>query len=86
MKVYASGFAASASKTVNAPVAALYRAVEARVRQEKNAEIRKATAPKSLRIAWKDGTRVDINFYAKGDAKSLAAVQHEKLKDESMRT
>jgi len=42
--------------------------------------VRKATANKSMRVTWADGaTNVDVNFWAKGPAKSQVAVQHEKL-------
>jgi hypothetical protein len=44
--------------------------------------IRKATPEKSMRITWSDGkTRVSVNFYAKGEAKSQVALEHEKLPD-----
>jgi hypothetical protein len=75
----AGGYAASASKTVSVPVGKLYRAVEARLKKENGLAIRKATPGKSLRIAGEDGTRIDVSFYAKGEAKSLVAVQQEKL-------
>jgi len=74
-----TGFAASASKTVGAPLGKLYRRFEALVKKEKGAVIRKATPQKSMRITWGDGTSVSVYFCAKGEAKSQVAVQHEKL-------
>jgi hypothetical protein len=32
-----------------------------------------------MRLAWPDGTSVVVGFVAKGPAKSIAAIQHEKL-------
>jgi hypothetical protein len=32
-----------------------------------------------MRITWGDGTNVDVNFLAKGAAKSQVAVEHDKL-------
>jgi len=42
-------------------------------------EVKSATAPKRMRLAWPDGTSAVIGFTAKGPSKSSAAVQHEKL-------
>jgi hypothetical protein len=42
--------------------------------------VRKAVAPKSMRITWVDGkTSVEAHFFAKGAKKSMVAVQHDKL-------
>ena len=42
--------------------------------------IRKATAPKSIRITWVDGrTSVEAMLYPKGDAKTQVTAQHSKL-------
>jgi hypothetical protein len=43
--------------------------------------VRKATEPKSLRITWGDGSDLQVNFYAKGDAKSMVQVDQRKLPD-----
>jgi uncharacterized protein YndB with AHSA1/START domain len=80
----ADGFAASASRTVDQPAAALFRAFHnARSRArwlDHDLTIRKATAPKSLRITWGDGkTHVDVNIYPKGAAKSQVSLQHTRL-------
>lgn len=80
-----TGFQASVSKTIAAPLAALYKAWQDKAIRKRwlSAEaitIRKATPSKSMRITWSDGkTSVDANFYAKGDSKSQVAVEHSKL-------
>lgn len=82
----AGGYSASVSKTMNAPLSALYRTcTDEAARQKwmgrKNYTVSKASPNKSLRIGWgKDGaTRVDMELYAKGAAKSQIVVQHSKL-------
>jgi hypothetical protein len=80
----ADGFAASASKTLNASAAAAFRAWnDPRKRASWLADeitIRKATAPKSLRITCEDGkTHLDVNIYAKGADKAQVSLQHTKL-------
>jgi hypothetical protein len=83
----ADGFAVSSSKTVAAPVERLYEAfVDAtlRARWLPDGELRERTAlkPKSARFDWGDGaTRVNVFFAGKGEAKSTATVQHERLAD-----
>lgn len=78
------GYEIGGSRTVNVPVSKLFRAfADARSRAKWLAEpitIRKSTRDKSLRITWSDGkSRVEANFYSKGDGKSQVAVQHGKL-------
>ncbi len=81
----ATGFQISRSKTLNVPLATLYRAwfdAKARSQWLSDADftIRKAAANKSLRITWVDGkTNVEVLFYKKGTTKSLVTVQHNKL-------
>jgi len=43
--------------------------------------VRTATAPKSMRLGWTDGTIIAVGFAAKGKAKSSVAVAHTKLPD-----
>jgi uncharacterized protein YndB with AHSA1/START domain len=81
-----SGYQVGASKTVNVPVAELWTAWhDARRRRawlgDAQLTIRKATAPKSLRITWSDGSSVDVLFQAKSAAKSMVSVDHRKLPD-----
>lgn len=39
--------------------------------------VRKATAPKSVRITWEDGTKVEVILLKKGETKSQAQIQHD---------
>jgi uncharacterized protein YndB with AHSA1/START domain len=81
------GFQVGGSVTVAVPLASLYNAwtdesVRCRWLSDGMLSIRKATPEKSLRIAWDEGaSRVDVNFYAKGTAKSQVALQHSRLPD-----
>ena len=81
----AEGYKISRSKTVAVPIAALYKAwsdAKTRVRwlDEGPLVIRKATRNKSMRITWCDKkTGVEVNFYAKGNAKAQITVEHNKL-------
>ncbi len=82
-----SGYQVSASKTVGVPVAALFQAWqdEATCRQwlpDAPLTVRKATLNRSMRISWAGGqSNVDVNFYARGDARSQVAVEHSRLAD-----
>ena len=81
------GFQISVSRTVNAPIAKLFKSFEnAKARNawlaEEGLVVRKATANKSMRVTWVDGkTSLEINFYPKDNDKSLVVVQHSKLPD-----
>ena len=83
----ASGYQASASRTVAAPVSELFDAwADDRRRAawlpDPAITIRKATPGKSMRITWVDGkTNIDVYFYAKGSHKSQVSIQHSKLDD-----
>ena len=68
---------ATKSKTFAVPVATLFKAF--RTSLPDGAKVRTATAPKSMRITWEDGTNVAVGFYDKG-AKSSVAVEHAGLK------
>lgn len=81
-------YEASKSKTFAVPVARLYRAwKDARARKkwlpDVTLTIRAATADRSMRISWGDGTTVDAWFVSKGPAKSQVAVAHAKLKNKA---
>jgi hypothetical protein len=81
----ADGFAASISRTVNVKLTTLYEAFadEQRLRESLHGAgftVSKATRDKSMRLKWEDGTRVAVNFYAKGENKSQVTIEHEKLK------
>lgn len=77
------GYQVGASKTINVPLDALWKAwSDARTRRKwlpDTFTVRKATEPKSLRITWHDGSDLQVLFYAKGDAKSQVTVDHRKL-------
>jgi hypothetical protein len=81
------GFTVTATKTVAVPVERLYDAfVDASLRAAwlPDGELRERTAtkPRSARFDWGgDGTRVHVSFVAKGEAKSTAALSHERLRD-----
>jgi uncharacterized protein YndB with AHSA1/START domain len=81
------GYQISVSRTVNAPLAKLYKSfANAKSRSSWLAEtglvVRTATTDKSLRVTWNDNkTSLEINFYPKGPDKSQVVVQHSKLPD-----
>jgi uncharacterized protein YndB with AHSA1/START domain len=81
------GFRITAQKTVAVPVDRLYdafldEALRARWLPEADLRVRTASAPRSARFDWGDGnTRVNVIFVAKGETKSTAALQHERLAD-----
>jgi len=79
-------YEASKSRTFNVPVKALFDAwadAPTRRRWLDGVEpvVRTATAPKSIRLQWPDGTIVVGWFLAKGRAKSTVALAHMKLRD-----
>jgi hypothetical protein len=80
-----SGYAANASKTINVSLDELWPMMGEVAGRKKwitgKYGVSKATPPKSLRIKWHDGSRVEVNLYAKGEAKSSVQVQHTKLAD-----
>jgi hypothetical protein len=84
---HANGFTVTASKTVAVPVDRLYEAFvddaqRARWLPAAQLSVRTTSRPKSARFDWgDDGTRVVVAFIAKGDAKSAAALAHERLPD-----
>jgi len=76
-------YEASKSKTLSVPASAAFAAfTTARMRKKWlpgiDLKIRKATAPKSVRITWPDGTFVDVGIMAKGE-KCSVAIAHAKL-------
>jgi hypothetical protein len=82
------GYSATASKTLAVPLPRLWAAWQepesARWLGEPALAVRKATPQKSLRITWLEESRpssLDVNFYAKGPAKSQVTLEHSKLPD-----
>ncbi|SCG48031.1 hypothetical protein GA0070609_2011 [Micromonospora echinaurantiaca] len=80
------GFSANGSRTVAVPVRRLFDAfADDALRRRwlpEDVRVRTATAPKSFRADWTDGSsRILVGFAAAGESKSRVAVQHEKLAD-----
>jgi hypothetical protein len=82
----AAGFQTSISKTVGASLSTLYRAwKDDKVRDtwlpKAPMNVRKATASKSIRIAWNgDISNLDVRFYSKGKARSQVVIDQVRLK------
>jgi hypothetical protein len=79
-------YEASKSRTFNVPVSTLYDAwanpkIRKRWLSDKGITVRTATAPKSMRLGWSDGSIIAVGFYAKGTSKSSVALAHTKLRD-----
>jgi uncharacterized protein YndB with AHSA1/START domain len=83
----AGGYQATKSRTFPVPLERLFKAfADARTRRRwlpVKITVRSTTPSKRMRIAWDDGTQVQLGFFAKGDAKSYVAIQHEKLPDKA---
>lgn len=74
----------SVSRTLEVPVSKVFKAwrdEKARAKWlGKEIAIRNATANKYMHLTWADKkTKLDLNFYSKGPAKSQVVVQHSKL-------
>lgn len=82
-----NGWSVTASKTVGVPVERLFEAfVDESIREEwlpgAEMSVRTATAPKSARFDWEDGsTRIVAGFTDKGPEKSQVRMEHERLPD-----
>jgi hypothetical protein len=81
-------YGATKSRTFDVPVTTLFDAwanASARKRwlDESGVKVRTATAPKSMRLGWSDGTIVAVGFVSKGASKSSVAVEHSKLSDKT---
>jgi hypothetical protein len=79
-------YEASKSRTFNVPVTTLFEAwMDAATRKRwlngASVKVRTATAQKSMRLGWDDGTIVAVWFMAKGKSKSSVALAHTKLPD-----
>jgi hypothetical protein len=71
------GYEAGKSKTFSVPLKKLFAAFS---KQEFN--VRSSTPNKRMRLAWDDGTTVEVLFLSKG-RKSAVAVTHQKLPDKA---
>jgi len=83
----AGGYGINRSKTIAAPLPALFGAWEDKKIRGKwlahpDFTIRKATSNKSMRITWVDGkSSLEVQFFRKGAAKSSVVIEHSKLPD-----
>jgi hypothetical protein len=80
-------YEASKSKTLPVSAAEAFNAF-ANARQRKrwldvDLVVRKAAAPKSVRITWPDGSNVEVWITAKGASRAAVAIQHGKLASQS---
>jgi hypothetical protein len=78
------GFAIGVSRTIAASPDRVFQAwTDDFVRESwlpgQPLQIRTATRRKSVRAAWRDGTRVDVSFWPRGAGRCLVQVQHEQL-------
>ena len=84
---HADGFAITASRTIAVPVERLFDTFEdPRLRERwlpgADLRTRTATAPRSARYDWEDGsTRVIVGFEDLGESKSRVSLSHERLPD-----
>ncbi len=79
-------YGAGKSRTFNVPVTQLFDAwatpsVRRRWLNGESVKVRTATAPKSMRLGWTDGSIIAVEFMAKGKSKSSVALAHTKLAD-----
>ena len=81
------GYQVSRSKTLAVAASAAFKAWEDKRQRKRwladaDFTVRKATADKSLRLTWGDGTTtVEVMIYPKGEGKCQVTVQHNKLAD-----
>lgn len=80
-------YEAGKSRTFNVPIATLYDAfANARTRRrwlKVKVTVRTAAQNKRMRLTWDDDTLVALDFMAKGSAKCVVAVVHQKLPNKS---
>ena len=81
-------FEAGKSRTFDVPVQTLFDAwddepTRGRWLRDEGVVVRTATAPRTMRLGWPDGTIVALWFLDKGPGKSSVALQHQKLPDKA---
>jgi hypothetical protein len=81
-----AGYQLSVSRTIDAPAEGLFRAwsddgARAGWLPHPDLTVRRSTAPRSLRLAWGDGSAVDVNIYPRGEDRSRVVVDHRRLGD-----
>jgi hypothetical protein len=79
-------YEANKSRTYDVPVKTLFEAwadagTRKRWLKEADVKVRTATAPKTMRLGWSDGTIIAVGFTPKGKSKSSVALAHTKLRD-----
>lgn len=78
-----TGYQVNVNRTLPISVHQLYRWIVSGPKRKQwlkqKIEITTARPGKSVRGQWPDGTRIDINLYARGLKKSSIQLQHEKL-------
>jgi len=77
-------YGATKSRTFNVPIETLFDAwmnpkTRGRWLNGAKVRVRTATAPKSMRLDWTDGSIIAVGFTAKGRDKSAVALEHSKL-------
>jgi hypothetical protein len=76
-------YEANKSRTFNVPVETLFEACASPATRRKwlpvSVTLRTAVPLKSMRLTWDDDSRALLGFVSKGPAKSMVAVQHERL-------
>ncbi|MDQ6803303.1 MAG: hypothetical protein M3041_21080 [Acidobacteriota bacterium] len=81
------GYEATKSRTFPVPIKKLYAAfADARTRLRwlpVKVNVKSARPNKRMRLAWDDGTTVEIGFFSKADQKSSVALTHQKLPDKA---
>ena len=78
------GYEVNKSKTIAVAISTVYRAFTDKRTRTKwlpviEISVRTATAGKSMRITWPDGSDVQVYFGAKGPQRSVVTIQHGKL-------
>jgi hypothetical protein len=77
------GYAVSASRTVRVPAIVAYEAVvdpeQRRAWLPEPVEVTTSTPGRSVRLRWADGSRVNVEFWPKGDVRTQVAIRHERL-------
>jgi hypothetical protein len=78
-------YEAGKSRTYNVSVTELFDAWRDASKRKRwldaDVKVRTATAPKSMRLGWHDGSIIAVGFMAKGKNKSSVALAHTKLPD-----
>lgn len=80
------GYEVSRSRTIGVPVNAVFGAWKNPQQRKRwladhDVTIRSALPNKSLRITWKDGSRVEVDLQPRGEGKTQVTVTHSKLAD-----